>query len=74
MEHYFDNSATTKPSAAAMAALANAAEAWGNPSSVHSHGQRAAAVLKDSRSKLSKALGLQRFSKDMLLFTSCGTE
>lgn len=74
MEHYFDNSATTKPSAVAMAALVNAAEAWGNPSSVHSHGQRAAAVLKDSRSKLSKALGLQRFSKDMILFTSCGTE
>ena len=74
MEHYFDNSATTKPSSAAMEALAKAAEAWGNPSSVHSHGQRAAAILKDSRAKLSKALGLQRFSKDMLVFTSCGTE
>lgn len=74
MEHYLDNSATTKPSDVAMAALTSAAESWGNPSSVHSHGQRAAAILKDSRAKLSKALGLPRFSKDVLIFTSCGTE
>ena len=67
MEHYLDNSATTKPSPAAMAALNEAALTWGNPSSVHSHGQRAATVLKDSRAKLAKALGLPRFSKDMLI-------
>ncbi len=74
MEHYLDNSATTMPSAAAKDAIIAATEVWGNPSSVHSHGQRAATLLKESRAKVAKALGLPRFSKDMLIFTSCGTE
>ena len=74
MEHYLDNSATTMPSAAAKDAIIAATGVWGNPSSVHSHGQRAASLLKESRAKVAKALGLQRFSKDMLIFTSCGTE
>jgi len=62
------------PSAAAKEAVLAATEVWGNPSSVHSHGQRAASLLKESRAKVARALGLQRFSKDMLMFTSCGTE
>ena len=74
MEHYLDNSATTMPSAAAKEAIIAAVDVWGNPSSVHSHGQRAASLLKESRAKVAKALGLQRFSKDMLIFTSSGTE
>lgn len=74
MEHYLDNSATTMPSAAAQEAMMSAAAVWGNPSSVHSHGQRAASLLKESRAKVARALGLPRFSKDMLVFTSCGTE
>lgn len=74
MEHYLDNSATTMPCAAAQKAMISAAAVWGNPSSVHSHGQRAASLLKESRAKVARALGLPRFSKDMLVFTSCGTE
>ena len=39
-EHYLDQAATTKPSETALRALCGAA--WGNPSSVHAIGRRAA--------------------------------
>lgn len=74
MEHYFDQSATTKPSEAAIKAFTDAAQVWGNPSSVHQLGQQSAALLRDCRAKVAKSLGMQRVTKDMLLFTSCGTE
>lgn len=73
-EHYLDNSATTRPSEAAKQALIEAADVWGNPSSVHRAGLEAAALLVESRSKVAKSLGLQRFSQDKIIFTSCGTE
>ena len=74
MEHYLDNSATTKPMEAALEAMNRAALVWGNPSSVHSLGQSAAALLKESRLTIAKTLGLQRFSKDRIIFTASGTE
>lgn len=74
MEHYFDQSATTKPSDAAVKAFTEAAAVWGNPSSVHQLGQQAAALLRDSRAKVAKSFGMQRVTKDIVLFTSCGTE
>ena len=74
MEHYLDNSATTKPSTAALDAMNRAAEIWGNPSSVHGLGQKAAILLRDSRAAVAKALGMPKFGADKLIFTSCGTE
>ena len=71
-EHYFDQSATTCPSDAAVAALT--AAAWGNPSSVHAVGVRAANELREARAAVGRTLGMPRFSQDRLIFTSCGTE
>lgn len=74
LEHYIDNAATTEPSRAALDAAASALGEWGNPSSVHSRGQRAAVLLGDSRAAVGKTLGMARFSQDKLVFTSSGTE
>lgn len=74
MTHYLDNSATTKPSAAAVTAAQNAMNVWGNPSSVHGLGLEAKELLKKSRRQVEKTLGMANFSKDLLIFTSCGTE
>lgn len=73
-QHYLDQSATTKPSSAAIAAMTEAAEVWGNPSSVHALGQKSASLLRDCRAKIAKTLGLPRVSKDMVIFTASGTE
>ena len=73
-EHYLDQSATTKPSRAALDAMTEAAEVWGNPSSVHAPGQKSASLLRECRAKVAKTLGMPRVSKDMLIFTSSGTE
>lgn len=74
MAHYLDNSATTKPSPAAVQAAQEAMEVWGNPSSVHGLGLAAKDLLKKSRRQVEKTLGMANFSKDLLIFTSCGTE
>ncbi len=77
MIHYLDNSATTQPCEAAVRALSEALECWGNPSSVHHLGQNADALLKSCRSTVVKSITrLSRFQNpmDKLLFTSCGTE
>ena len=73
-EHYLDQSATTRPSEAALSAMTEAAGVWGNPSSVHSLGQKSAVLLRECRAKIAKTLGMPRVSKDMILFTSSGTE
>lgn len=73
-EHYLDNSATTKPSEAALRAIDEALKVWGNPSSVHSRGQEAANLLRDCRAAVGKTLGMARFSQDRLVFTASGTE
>lgn len=73
-EHYLDNSSTTKPSETALAAMNSAALVWGNPSSTHTPGMEAASLLRDSRISVSRALGIQRFAQDRLVFTSSGTE
>lgn len=74
MAHYLDNAATTKPSDTAMTAAREAMEIWGNPSSVHGMGLAAKELLKKSRRQVEKTLGMANFSKDLLIFTSCGTE
>ena len=71
-EHYLDQSATTRPSEAALRALNDAP--WGNPSSVHRIGLEAAACLKEARAAVGRTLGMGRVTRDRLIFTSCGTE
>ena len=71
MTAYFDNSATTKPCVeAAEAAIRAITEDWGNPSSLHSMGSDASALLKKSRKKVAKLLGV---NEDNFFFTSSGT-
>lgn len=72
---YFDNSATTKPSDAALeAALLAARESWANPSSTHFAGNDARRMLERARDSVSRSLGLRRASDGKLIFTSGGTE
>ena len=72
MEHYLDNAATTRVSdAAARAALAAMTGEFGNPSSRHRAGSRAAQALKEHRSVIARALGAK---PEEIVFTSCGTE
>ena len=56
--HYLDNAATTpvRPEAA-QAALEAMTEGWGNPSSRHPMGTRAAAALKQWRADVAAGLG-----------------
>ncbi|MEO0800734.1 MAG: cysteine desulfurase family protein [Cyanobacteria bacterium J06642_2] len=69
---YFDCSATTPPRPEAMAAVVNAMQSqWGNPSSLHLWGQRAATVLEIARQQVASAIGTQ---SDRIVFTSGGTE
>ena len=72
MEHYLDNAATTRVSnAAAQAALAAMTGEFGNPSSRHQAGTRAAQALKEHRAVIAGALGAK---PEEVVFTSCGTE
>jgi len=69
---YLDNSATTKPCAAAVAAMTNAlTENWANPSALYGFGIDAAHALRDARTAVAKAMGAE---PDRVFFTSGGTE
>ena len=72
MEHYLDNSATTRvcPEAAEAAMLAMT-EVYGNPSSTHTKGREARQLLDKSRKQVADALGC---TVQELVFTSCGSE
>ncbi len=69
---YFDHSATTPVYPEAIEMMTRACgECYGNPSSRHTHGREAAALLKKAQEQVMQALG----AKDgMLIFTSGGTE
>ncbi len=72
MEHYLDNSATTRVCPeAAEAALRAMTEVYGNPSSTHTLGREAKKLLDQSRKQIADALGCQ---PKELVFTSCGSE
>ena len=72
MEHYLDNSATTRVCPeAAQAALRAMTEDYGNPSSTYTKGREAKALLDRSRKLVADALGCQ---PGELVFTSCGSE
>ena len=69
---YLDNSATTKPCAAAVAAMTDALErCWGNPSAVHGLGLQAEKAVKTARNQVADALGCR---PEQVYFTSGGTE
>ena len=69
---YLDNAATTKTSLAARQAMLDCMEQfWGNPSSLHTHGQRAAEALAVAREKVAACIGA---SPREIYFTSGGSE
>ncbi|MBR4157831.1 MAG: cysteine desulfurase [Oscillospiraceae bacterium] len=69
---YFDNAATTRVCPeAAEAAMHAMTETYGNPSSTHTLGREAKALLDSAREDISAALGC---TSDTLVFTSGGTE
>ena len=72
MKIYVDNAATTKMSKAAIEAmLPYMAEEYGNPSSLHSVGQRANEALNDARQRIAKLLNCEPRE---ITFTSGGSE
>ena len=69
---YADNAATTPVSREVALAMAPIfSENWGNPSSLHSKGREAKAILDDARARIAKTLGCDASE---IYFTSCGTE
>ena len=72
MEVYFDNAASTKVRDEAIdAALSVMRDSFGNPSSTHHMGRRAAHELDAARKKVADALGAR---PEEVFFTSGGTE
>ena len=69
---YADNAATTKPSQVALdAMLPCLTDVYGNPSSLHSVGQKAAETLQAARETVAACLGCQARE---IYFTSGGSE
>ena len=69
---YLDNSATTRPCAEAVEAMAKAmTENWGNPSALYNFGIDTARQLKAARHTVAAAMGAE---PDRAFFTSGGTE
>jgi cysteine desulfurase len=69
---YLDHAATTPLDPRVREAMQPyLAEEFGNPSSVHGYGQRAEAVLEESRGRIAELLNAQ---PDEIIFTSGGTE
>ena len=72
MEHYLDNSATTRVCPEAAQAAADAMlNVYGNPSSTHTKGREAKQLLDRARKQVADALGCR---PEELIFTSCGSE
>ncbi len=69
---YLDHSATTPVDSRVVEAMQPFwTEAYGNPSSLHGPGRRAAAALDDARQRVANILGCLPAE---VVFTSCGTE
>lgn len=70
---YLDNNATTACDPAVVAAmLPFFTEQFGNPSSMHSFGNKVGLALKEARARVQALLGAEHESE--IVFTSCGTE
>ncbi|MBV8886505.1 MAG: cysteine desulfurase [Chroococcidiopsidaceae cyanobacterium CP_BM_RX_35] len=73
MQIYLDYSATTPPRPEAIAAMqAVLTQQWGNPSSLHEWGQRAAIVVERARMQVASLLNASE--PESIIFTSGGTE
>jgi cysteine desulfurase len=73
MQIYLDYSATTPPRTEANAAMQQVCTSlWGNPSSLHEWGGRAATVLETARMQVASLLNAPDF--ESIIFTSGGTE
>ena len=69
---YLDNSATTRPCAAAVEAMTKAlTENWANPSALYNFGIDTARELRSARHQVAAAMGAEL---DRVYFTSGGTE
>ena len=69
---YADNAATTKMSPAAIETMTTLLqEAWGNPSSLYAHGQRAKEILEKAREDVAEVIGA---TPREIIFTSGGSE
>jgi len=72
MQIYLDYSATTPPHPMAIAHMQQVmAETWGNPSSLHAWGERAALVVEQARMQVGELLNAP---PESIVFTSGGTE
>ena len=72
MQIYLDYSATTPPRPEVIAAMqAVLTQQWGNPSSLHEWGQRAAMMVEQARMQVA---GLLNAPDESIIFTSGGTE
>jgi cysteine desulfurase len=70
---YLDNNATTKVDPLVVEAmLPFFTEQFGNPSSMHSFGDRVGKAIKKARNQIRDLLGAEHESE--IIFTSCGTE
>ncbi|WP_276784443.1 cysteine desulfurase NifS [Thalassolituus oleivorans] len=70
---YLDNNATTQVDADVVAAmLPYFTEQFGNPSSLHSFGNKVGFALKKARQQVQNILGAEHESE--IIFTSCGSE
>lgn len=73
MQIYLDYSATTPPRQEVVRAMSEVfSQHWGNPSSLHSWGQRAALILEKARLQVSNLINASH--PDSVVFTSGGTE
>ncbi|WGV27421.1 cysteine desulfurase family protein [Halotia branconii] len=73
MQIYLDHSATTPTRPEAIAAMqAVFAQQWGNPSSLHEWGQRAATVVEQARVQVAGLINATK--SESVIFTSGGTE
>ena len=72
MQIYLDYSATTPPRPEVIAAMQDVfTQQWGNPSSLHEWGQRAATAVEQARMQVA---GLINAPAESMIFTSGGTE
>ncbi len=71
MRAYLDHNATTPLRSEAREAMIAAMDAYGNPSSVHSEGRKAKAILERARADIASAFGADGAD---VIFTSSATE
>ena len=69
---YFDHSSTTPINPKVLSLMTSTqSELYGNPSSIHLHGQKAKGILESARGKIAKSINAK---KTQIIFTSGGTE